>query len=502
MFMMLVLGLFVVSVIIELLLPWVTRKNNLAIGLLTAIGITSLLAATVLLLILTINVGTLLIATITGYRLVSFASIYIGRMHPAYLRSVSPRTTSCLAGAQVELWLLVVIWRHLDPSLSTILLLITAVQLIVAVVMYRSMQQHVSHSRQQVETKALISSQLPAITIAVAARNETEELMACLESLIASDYPKLEILVLDDCSQNRRTSEIIRSFAHRGVRFIPGGEPNSSWLARNHAYNTLARAASGSYLLYCSTSIRLAPDSLQKMVRYMKTHDKNMLSIMPGYRRKPGQYIDLEAMRAAWELLPPRRYVGHPPVFNSCWMVRTSALKKLGGFAAVSRMIIPETYFASYFASEDSYSFLPGGDYFGVISDKEAAEQTKTAIRTYYPSLHRRPENVLFFSIVVAVICLLPLPLALAVLFGWEFSLVSLLAVLTSAVLLTTYDKLRRLMYGASNLYDAVSFAPAVCMQLTLLQYSMYKYEFSEVVWKDRNVCIPVMHVIPHLPKT
>jgi len=501
MFMMLVLGLFVVSVIIELLLPWVTRKNNLVIRLLTAIGIISLLAATLLLLILAINAGTLLIAIIAGYRLVSFARIYIGRMHPAYLRSVSPRTTSWLAGAQVELWLLVVIWRHLDPSLFTILSVITTMQLIVAVVMYRSMQQHVSRSTQQVETKALISSQLPTITIAVAARNETEELMACLESLIASDYPKVEILVLDDCSQNRRTSEIIRSFAHRGVRFIPGGEPNSSWLARNHAYNTLVTAASGSYLLYCSTSVRLAPDSLQKMIRYMKTYDKNMLSIMPVYQRNPGQYIDLEAMRTAWELLPPRRFVGRPPVFGSCWMVRTSSLKKLGGFAAVSRMIIPETYFASYFASEDSYSFLPGGDYFGVISDKEASEQTKTAIRTYYPSLHRRPENVLFFSIVVAGLCLLPLPLALAVLFGWEFSLVSLLAVLTSAVLLITYYRLTQLMYGKGNLYGATSFTAAVFKQLLLMHYSMYKYEFSEVVWKDRNVCIPVMHVIPHLPK-
>jgi hypothetical protein len=29
----------------------------------------------------------------------------------------------------------------------------------------------------------------------------------------------------------------------------------------------------------------------------------------------------------------------------------------------------------------------------------------------------------------------------------------------------------------------------------------MYKYEFREVIWKERNVCVPVMHVTPHLPK-
>jgi hypothetical protein len=36
--------------------------------------------------------------------------------------------------------------------------------------------------------------------------------------------------------------------------------------------------------------------------------------------------------------------------------------------------------------------------------------------------------------------------------------------------------------------------------ELVLGLTSMFKYEFSTVIWKDRNICIPVMHVIPKLP--
>jgi hypothetical protein len=29
----------------------------------------------------------------------------------------------------------------------------------------------------------------------------------------------------------------------------------------------------------------------------------------------------------------------------------------------------------------------------------------------------------------------------------------------------------------------------------------MWQYEFGEVIWKDRNICIPIMQVVPELPK-
>ena len=41
----------------------------------------------------------------------------------------------------------------------------------------------------------------------------------------------------------------------------------------------------------------------------------------------------------------------------------------------------------------------------------------------------------------------------------------------------------------------------AALYDIWLLNYSMWLYEFREVLWKGRNVCIPVMRVIPKLPE-
>lgn len=498
---MLVFVLFVLSVVIEVFLPAINKQCKNQKLLMVIVGVGSLIIANALLLRHSLNTATLMITVVTAYRLISYFRIYAGRMHLSYIRNISLRTTAVLAGIQAELWLLLLLWRQYHPELPVILSVLAVIQFLIALSFYWCLQRHIKHSKQPITRQAYSTSELPSVTIAVAARNETDELIACLESLIASNYPKLEILVLDDCSQNRRTSEIIRSYAQRGVRFIPGGEPDSYWLARNYAYHKLAQAASGRYTLYCSTSIRLSADSIMKMVIYMLDNKKDMLSVLPGYSLAPGQNGNLEAMRTAWELMPPRKYIGRPPVITSSWMVRTSALKKLGGFAAVSRMIIPETHFATVYADKDAYSFLPGNEYFGIRSAKDLSEQRKTAIRTYYPALHRRPENVLFFTALIAESCMVPLILIFALLFGAKFILISIISVITSIILLSAYYQLYRLMYGVRKCTSILSFGPALLWQLILLHYSMYKYEFSEVIWKDRNVCIPVMHVIPHLPK-
>ncbi len=73
------------------------------------------------------------------------------------------------------------------------------------------------------------ASELPSVTLAIPARNETHAIRETLTEAVASEYSRLEILVIDDCSQDR-TPQIIRDFAHDGIRFIQGTELNENWL--------------------------------------------------------------------------------------------------------------------------------------------------------------------------------------------------------------------------------------------------------------------------------
>ena len=58
-----------------------------------------------------------------------------------------------------------------------------------------------------------IKKEEPLVSVLVPARNEEDNIGRCLKSLSKQDYTNLEILVLDDNS-NDRTSHIVESYSH------------------------------------------------------------------------------------------------------------------------------------------------------------------------------------------------------------------------------------------------------------------------------------------------
>jgi len=119
-------------------------------------------------------------------------------------------------------------------------------------------------------TKPLSSKDLPTVSVCIPARNEKHAMTQCLERVLASDYEKLEVVVFDD-SSNDETSVLIRSFAHAGVRFVPGTELPGEWLGRNRALDILAHEASGDYIVFMDVDTYITVNSITKLMSYMKT---------------------------------------------------------------------------------------------------------------------------------------------------------------------------------------------------------------------------------------
>jgi hypothetical protein len=72
--------------------------------------------------------------------------------------------------------------------------------------------------------------------------------------------------------------------------------------------------------------------------------------------------------------------------------------------------------------------------------------------------------------------------------------------VLICILLLGFYQSLVHLTYRRYLLRGFMLGVFAAVYDVLLLNYSLVKYEFGNVVWKGRNVCIPVMRIVPKLP--
>lgn len=445
---------------------------------------------------------TALILFASLYRVFNLWRVTQGRVHEQYLWHTTQRTALILIIFQLVVSALWTLSTWLIISLSDWFVITTFIALAGVLVLAASTRRHLRTTQVQSFDLTYTDKELPTLTVAIPARNETEDLEDCLRSLIKNDYPKLEILVLDDSSNNKRTPEIIRSFAHDGVRFVQGEEPSNTWLAKNQAYQKLYEEANGELILFCGVDTRFEPRSLRAIVTTLLKKHKTMMSIMPKNIVPSYTLASLltQPMRYAWELALPRRMFNRPPVLSTCWITYRQEIAGAGSFAAVSRKIVPESYFVYGAIAADGYSFVQSSDDMPLESRKSTIDQYDTAVRTRYPQLHRRPEWVCLLTVLELGLIVTPLTniiVALTQQYAWWLAVVNAISL---ALLLYFYAQIVHVTYR-THLWFSYGVLPlALLYDVYLLHVSMWKYEFSEVIWKGRDARIPVMHVFSHLP--
>lgn len=439
------------------------------------------------------------LAVLSLGRLLNLFRVAQARMHEEYLRNTAARTSKFLGLSQVVLVIFLIVSVPKIFEFSDLPLILAIMQLAFAVSVL-AVTTYNLHKTRYIQGNAFYADrELPTVSLLIPARNETIQLEECLRSALASDYSKLEIIVLDDCSQ-MKTSDIIKSFAHQGVRFIRGDEPNERWLAKNQAYDKLQNVASGNLLLFCGVDVRFGPHAIKALVTELLNRDKQMISILP--HRLSGSIAGafIQPMRYWWELALPRKLVNRPPVLSTAWLIRAKTLEKLGGFPAVSHSIIPEGFFARELVKSNNYSFIRANDTLDIQTRKSFEDQRATALRTRYPQLRRRPENVILMVVAELTLLLGPfIGVLYSLLIKNEAVLVISLA--STICLVATHVLIVQLTSPANTAVAIFNLPVEVLTEVIVALMSMVKYEFGKVDWKDRNVCIPVMHVIPRLPE-
>jgi len=123
-------------------------------------------------------------------------------------------------------------------------------------------------------------AQCPRISLIFAARDEEEKLPAALATLAALDYPNLEIIAVDDRSQDS-TGTILEDFVrnHRRFHAVHVRELPAGWLGKPHALQKAYEASTGEWLLFTDADVRFAPDVLRRAARLVKERTLDHLTL-------------------------------------------------------------------------------------------------------------------------------------------------------------------------------------------------------------------------------
>jgi hypothetical protein len=182
----------------------------------------------------------------------------------------------------------------------------------------------------------------PRLSVVVAARNEAQHIRGALSSLIGQDYPALEVIVVDDRSDDE-TASILASMArtHTRVRVLTVTALPDGWLGKNHALAAGAAAAGGEYILFTDADVVFAPTALGRALGYARRHKLDHLAVAPAITSRSlvvrifvaGFAIFFGLLTQPWRVRNPRsRAAIGIGAFN---LVRREAYQAAGGHVPI-----------------------------------------------------------------------------------------------------------------------------------------------------------------------
>jgi chlorobactene glucosyltransferase len=122
---------------------------------------------------------------------------------------------------------------------------------------------------------------LPLISVMIPARNEARNIRQCVQTVLDQNYPRVEVIVLDDRSTDA-TSTILAEIqaSAPNLKIIAGKPLPDGWAGKPHALHQAFAHAQGEYLCFIDADTFLAPDCLAAVWHTAKTHDAGLFSML------------------------------------------------------------------------------------------------------------------------------------------------------------------------------------------------------------------------------
>ncbi len=190
----------------------------------------------------------------------------------------------------------------------------------------------------------------PRLSVVVPACNEAATLREALSSLMAQDYPDLEIVVVDDRSDDA-TPQIVDELAATDDRVtaLHIDELPDGWLGKIHAMHVAVARSTGELLLFTDADVHFERDALRRGVSALSERELDHLTVIPQVTSE-SRLLDacmgafgtllLAAVRPHRMELPHSDAVLGVGAFN---LVRRSAFDRTPGFEWLRMEIADDT---------------------------------------------------------------------------------------------------------------------------------------------------------------
>lgn len=179
----------------------------------------------------------------------------------------------------------------------------------------------------------------PRLAVAFAARDEAASVEAATRSLLAQDYPGLEIRAVDDRSADA-TGAILDRLADEDARLrvVHIRELPDGWLGKTHALQQVSEETDAPWLLLTDADVIFAPGALRRAMSFAVREGADHVTVAPAVpTRDFGERLFLSIFDAVmalgypiWRVEDPKDRTGlGAGAFN---LLRAERFRDIGGF--------------------------------------------------------------------------------------------------------------------------------------------------------------------------
>ena len=332
------------------------------------------------------------------------------------------------------------------------------------------------------------------VSVLIPARNEEVNIKRCLYSLIDQSYKNLEIIVLDDDSDDQ-TYNIVKDISKNfsSIKLIKGERKLNGWTGKNWACHQLSKFAKGDFLLFIDADTKLQKNTISETVSEMNNNDVDLISLFPN--RITNTAIDkIISVTIGWFIFSclPIIFSNKNPMFSSAFgqflLFRKGAYFSIGGHESIKdkilddfelgRLITMRGYNLNVFDGTERIST------FSYSTEKEALEGLSKSI---FPFFNNRLIPFLILLILFLSMGLMPIFIMMGEFFGSKLTKSKeMIAYFTWGLItlswsISSYRSKQGIRYGI--LYPFITTFTAI-----IGIFSIITFLTKSVNWKNRNV--------------
>ncbi|PCC70831.1 Glycosyltransferase, catalytic subunit of cellulose synthase and poly-beta-1,6-N-acetylglucosamine synthase [Nannocystis exedens] len=177
----------------------------------------------------------------------------------------------------------------------------------------------------------------PRLSLVVPARNESTHLGEAVRTRLAEGYPELEVVVVDDRSDDDTGAIADRLAASdRRVTVVHVDALPDGWLGKVHAMQRGLDRASGDWVLFSDADIHLAPGTLERVIAWAEREGVDHVAALPSMTARRSLEPTLVGFFRMLTTLVPLTAVADPAAKTAAGsgafnLVRRSALDRSPG---------------------------------------------------------------------------------------------------------------------------------------------------------------------------